>query len=587
VEDPTGGPAGPQLSRSPASLNFGTVNVGDTSSEEVITVRNIGGAPLSIISINISGAFAQTNDCSSLAAGATCTIRVTFKPTQNGPNTGTVEIISNSPTTPDTVSLEGVGDCEDKVWSLENDGPGTLRQLVKDADDGDTIGFCTSGTITLTSDDIEIDDDMTIDGTGPAITISGNTSNRIFKVKGGNDVTIRNITLQDGRESEGGAIYASWGTLNLDHVTLQDNEATSNGGAIYTQGTLNLDHVTLQDNEATSNGDGGAIYTVDDDIAIRESTLRNNRADNEGGGIYTKQGDLTIDKSTISNNTTVNEGGGIYAEQGDVIVQNGSTIRDNTAGSQGGGIYKYNGPLTINNSTIRDNTATRDYGGGIYNKGGTTTIESSTISDNNAAVNGGAIHTYSGALTVQDSTISNNTVGVEGGGIYKYEGVGGTGITVKNSTISGNSATTRGGGIFNYQGEVTIQQSTISDNDAATGGGIFSFAGSINLEQTIVADNTAADCGSGSAAYTSQGYNLDSDGTCGLGGSGDLPNHNARLGPLQDNGGPTHTHALQGGSDARDHIPEGNCATAEDQRDEPRPGSPGSQCDIGAVEMQP
>ena len=58
-----------------------------------------------------------------------------------------------------------------------------------------------------------------------------------------------------------------------------------------------------------------------------------------------------------------------------------------------------------------------------------------------------------------------------------------------------------------------------------------------------------------------------------------------KLGPLQDNGGPTMTHALLSGSVAIDVIPADMCEVDEDQRGEPRPG--GTMCDVGAFEVQP
>ena len=57
------------------------------------------------------------------------------------------------------------------------------------------------------------------------------------------------------------------------------------------------------------------------------------------------------------------------------------------------------------------------------------------------------------------------------------------------------------------------------------------------------------------------------------------------LGPLQDNGGPTFTHALLPGSPAIDHIPAENCEVTTDQRGVARPQ--GAACDIGAYELEP
>jgi hypothetical protein len=59
------------------------------------------------------------------------------------------------------------------------------------------------------------------------------------------------------------------------------------------------------------------------------------------------------------------------------------------------------------------------------------------------------------------------------------------------------------------------------------------------------------------------------------------------LGALQNNGGPTETHALLSGSDAINQIPEAACELEEDQRREPRPETGGDACDVGSFERQP
>ncbi|MCB0115086.1 MAG: hypothetical protein KDD84_13385, partial [Caldilineaceae bacterium] len=81
--------------------------------------------------------------------------------------------------------------------------------------------------------------------------------------------------------------------------------------------------------------------------------------------------------------------------------------------------------------------------------------------------------------------------------------------------------------------------------------------------------------------------NLESTDTCGFNAAGDLPNHDAKLGPLADNGGDTPTHLPADDSPALDQIPAGvnRCGESinSDQRGVTRPQ--GTGCDIGAVEM--
>ena len=102
--------AAPVVSLSPASLTFPAQAVGTSSSAQSVTLSNTGSATLSITSITASGDFAQTNNCgSSVAEGASCTIKVTFAPTAAGSRTGTLTITDNAFNSPQTVSLTGTG----------------------------------------------------------------------------------------------------------------------------------------------------------------------------------------------------------------------------------------------------------------------------------------------------------------------------------------------------------------------------------------------------------------------------------------------------------------------------------------------
>jgi len=106
----TGLISGPNATPSPSSLTFATQLVGTSSSAQSATLTNYGTTALSITSIAASGDFSQTNTCgSSLAADASCTINVTFKPTQRGTRTGAVSIADNAAGSPQTVSLTGTG----------------------------------------------------------------------------------------------------------------------------------------------------------------------------------------------------------------------------------------------------------------------------------------------------------------------------------------------------------------------------------------------------------------------------------------------------------------------------------------------
>ena len=75
-----------------------------------MTVNNPGSSAQTISSVSVSGQYAQTNNCgSSLAAGASCTVDVTFAPTSGGSQSGTLTVENSSPAPSLTVSLSGLG----------------------------------------------------------------------------------------------------------------------------------------------------------------------------------------------------------------------------------------------------------------------------------------------------------------------------------------------------------------------------------------------------------------------------------------------------------------------------------------------
>jgi hypothetical protein len=99
-----------QPSLSATSLTFGAQQVGSTSAPQNVTLSNTGAAVLNITQISTSADFAETNNCgTSLTAGGTCQISVTFAPTANGARTGTLTVVDNASGGPQTVTLTGTG----------------------------------------------------------------------------------------------------------------------------------------------------------------------------------------------------------------------------------------------------------------------------------------------------------------------------------------------------------------------------------------------------------------------------------------------------------------------------------------------
>ncbi|MEV5787595.1 choice-of-anchor D domain-containing protein [Streptomyces sp. NPDC052287] len=105
----TGTAPGPVLNTDPASLSFDGTVVGSSTAAQTVTVTNSGTASANISGVAASGDFSQTNNCSTLAVGASCTVSVGFKPTAGGSRAGNLTVTSNANNSPTTVSLSGSG----------------------------------------------------------------------------------------------------------------------------------------------------------------------------------------------------------------------------------------------------------------------------------------------------------------------------------------------------------------------------------------------------------------------------------------------------------------------------------------------
>ena len=104
----------PVATLSPSTLTFATQPVGTSSAAQSVTLNNYGATTLGITSVGFTGAdpgdFAETKTCgSTVAPGASCTISITFKPTQLGSRTAMLSITDNAPGSPQNVSLTGTG----------------------------------------------------------------------------------------------------------------------------------------------------------------------------------------------------------------------------------------------------------------------------------------------------------------------------------------------------------------------------------------------------------------------------------------------------------------------------------------------
>ncbi len=255
------------------------------------------------------------------------------------------------------------------VTSLDDSGPGTLRQAFADAASGDNIEFSVTGTITLLS----------------AITTPPSTDRTVSI----NTNKVSGITLSGGNSTN--TFVLSTGTTNIYNITFIDGYTPGNyGGAIRiaSQGVVfyarvNIYNCTFRDNVAgtTSGAIGISSFSV---VRIYNCLFENNNGPYNAGAIGTF-GDTEIYNSTFVGNSTSAHGGAIFQfASGTVDIEN-CTITQNT-GPLGGGIANINtaaNSMTIKNCIIQGNSSSNNFhdmytgsGAGIsssgYNLIGTT-----------------------------------------------------------------------------------------------------------------------------------------------------------------------------------------------------------------------
>ena len=332
-----------------------------------------------------------------------------------------------------------------------------------------------------------------------------------------------------------------------------------------------------------------------DPVAATNVTLRGPGKDLlaiDGDGLYRVlvhrgTGGLHVDQLTIANGRYAGARGGCIYSAGGVeatgTLVTSCVLETDGLTAYGGGIYAKD-TVSLFDSAVTDSSATTaalalSQGGGIYSAG--IVMARSTISGNSAD-RGAGIH-VAGLLYIEDSTLSRNHATTYGGAI---EVTGRANHTIRNSTISANSAGDIGGAI--YGSSLNIYNCTIAFNtrSRASAGGAGLFVGASTIDSSIIANNTSGDglVEDDLLAYdTVTGADnliMASSGPVTAGRITVDPN----LGPLQDNGGPTRTHALLPGSPA---IGRGSNISGldSDQRGLPFRRVDGARADIGAFEF--
>jgi hypothetical protein len=351
------------------------------------------------------------------------------------------------------------------VLNLNDSGPDSLRAAITAANanpGADAIDFAATGTIALTSGQLDITDSLTINGPGAgALTVSGEALSRVFRVVGDPTVLIADLTVANGMTSGdvGAGIIMAGGTVTLSNCVVTGNTAVGTrdfglgggiGGGLYVAGgTLTLDQCTVSANDAVGvSGFWNDYYFVGHGL---------------GGGLYVAGGMVYLNQSTVSEN---NARGGF-----------GEDYSGGFAGfAQGGGIFVGGGMVSVNQSTVSGNLAAGGNGGFAYYD-----VYGGDAGD----AEGGGIFVGGGSLDLHQSTLSNNTAAGGIGGAGYFNGFHGTG---------------EGGGL-NAQSDTYLDSFTAThtiDNSPDNIAGTYFLDGMSRLN---IGDVTAVEGNDGSTAF--------------------------------------------------------------------------------------
>jgi beta-glucanase (GH16 family) len=239
------------------------------------------------------------------------------------------------------------------VTSLDDSGPGSLREAMSLIADGGTITFdpaLAGGTISLTSGQLVADRSVTIDASAaPGVILSGGNASRVLQVEATATVSMNDLEVADGAAAPQGGGILNYGTLNLDRVVVRDNAETSPGPANFEFGGGGI-----------YNGSGATLNLVD-------STVRDNVSNNQpAGGIYGFFGStINITRSTVSDNAALVDVAGGLRSLGNATIVNSTFSGNVSTAWHGGGIFHTDGQLTVTNSTFSGNVAPGGTASGI------------------------------------------------------------------------------------------------------------------------------------------------------------------------------------------------------------------------------
>lgn len=243
------------------------------------------------------------------------------------------------------------------VLNLNDSGPNSLRQAVLDANNTagpNLINFQPglTGTITLTSGQLEITNDLTVQGPGAnLLTVSGNNTSRVFNMDPGgtHDFAFSGLTIANGSADQGGGMsyFLTGGTLTIQDCVFSGNNNSVVGGGLSVIGnnaaatTVNISTTTFTNNRGAA---GSAAYLENTTVTLKNCTISGNSASTQFGGLWVgAQGsgetvDATLMSCTIANNSGSGPGGfdlSTYQGAFSATARYANTLFANSAASSG------------------------------------------------------------------------------------------------------------------------------------------------------------------------------------------------------------------------------------------------------------
>ena len=382
------------------------------------------------------------------------------------------------------------------------------------------------------TENIEIHRSLTLDLGG--FTLSGNANAAVVTISGDKPrVTVKNGTVTGGRNPQNGGGFAiDSAVVQLEDLTITGNETVGDngngevgGGGIYaSHADVSMQNVTVSKNSVTgSSSDGGGILVRYGSLTMNGCHVEGNTAPDCGGGMILRHSVLNAAKSFFEKNTA-KYGAGIYfgdtpneAEEG-CSGEHNHLITDSTISGNkvldlengiGGGMYVgTTSNLTLRNSKLLNNDGASQGGAIVAYSAGTIELDDVSISENKAQSGAGIFAMCTAAdntdiRLLNGTAIDKNTATGDGGGIYAYALANTHSVTVANSSVSGNTAAS-GAGIFTYKSgsaviNVDLQSGAVMHNNNAVtnmGGAIYANASNINIAaNSAVYNNTAKTAG--------------------------------------------------------------------------------------------